>query len=113
MQALYAIARSNLQEELPQEHSANVSEVFEAPISAAVNMLRDEIATLRTLVQEVAKQQHEDLCTVVQVGVNVEESMEQRIEDARADVLDAIERVKQSQRSHKDTLHRAIRPTPG
>lgn len=69
---------------------------------------REELRAVKAAIADAAKSHHNDLRTVAQVGVTVEESMEQRIDNARLDVLDAIERLKQSQRSHKDTLLQAL-----
>jgi DnaJ-domain-containing protein 1 len=71
--------------------------------------LRDEILTIKASIEQVAKNHHNDLLTVAQVAAAAEESMEQRIENACLDVLDALERLKQSQRSHKHTVLQAIR----
>lgn len=78
-------------------------------LEAMLAVFRDELREVKSAIADAAKRHHNEICTVAQVGVTVEESMEQRIDNARLDVLDAIERLKQSQRSHKDTLLHAVR----
>lgn len=111
MQALHAalppVAGTNQPNE-PMGSSAGLLEAIEARIQQAENGLREEISAVRTSVADAAKSHHRDLCTMAQVGIEVEESMEQRIEASCVEVLDAVERLKQSQRSHKDALLRAI-----
>jgi hypothetical protein len=63
-----------------------------------------EMDGVRAAISEAAASHHHDLCVIAEVGFAAEESMEQKIENASHDVLDAVERVKQSQRSHKDVL---------
>lgn len=70
-------------------------------IQEALTLIRAEIAL-------TAKGHREDLKLLAQVGLNVEELMEQRIDAASEATLDAIERLKQSQRSHKDTVLQAL-----
>jgi hypothetical protein len=120
MQGLHAAlpqAPESIQPSESIDFPPGILEAFEARIQQAENGLRDEIRAVKTAVADAAKSHHLDLCTMAQVGLEVEESMEQRIEAACIEVLDAVERLKQSQRSHKDTLLRAIpqppRPTPG
>lgn len=120
MHALHAALPQSPEADQPSEptrSSTGLLEAIEARIQQAENGLRDEICAVRTAVTDAANSHHRDLCTMAQVGLEVEESMEQRIEASCVEVLDAVERLKQSQRSHKDTLLRAIpqssRPTPG
>lgn len=112
MQALHAMSPRSVPElEEPTEASDSPASLLlslETRIQETENVLREEIDAVKTAIAKVAKSQHEDLCTMAQVGLTVEESMEQRIEATRDQVLDAIERLKQSQRSHTDTFLRAI-----
>ncbi len=111
MQALHAAVPPVPEANHPRDplgSPAGLLEAMEARIQQAENGLREEICAVRTAVADAAKSHHRDLCTMAQVGIEVEESMEQRIEAGCVEVLDAVERLKQSQRSHKDALLRAI-----
>lgn len=111
MQALHAALPPTLGAKQPSETtgvSAGLLEAIESRIHQAANGLQEEICAVRTAVADAAKSHHRDLCTMAQVGLEVEQSMEERIEASCVEVLDAVERLKQSQRSHKDALLRAI-----
>jgi hypothetical protein len=92
----------------PSESSTDLRHALEARIQGTEDALRRQIDGVKAAVLEAAKNHQGDLCTMAQVGLTVEESMEQRIEAACVEILDAIERLKQSQQSHKDTLVRVI-----
>lgn len=92
----------------PKQLPTSLRQVLEARIQGTEDALRREIDGVKTAVLEAAKRHQGDLCTLAQVGVTVEESMEQRIEATGLEILDAIERLKQSQRSHKDTSLRVV-----
>jgi hypothetical protein len=83
--------------------------VVEARFQEVENILRDEIQAVKTAIREVEKSHHRDLCTLGQIGLDAQDSIEQKIGAACLDSLDALERLKQSQRSHKDTLLGAFR----
>ena len=92
----------------PSQSPTSLRQVLEARIQGAEDALRRDIDGVKAAVLEVAKRHQEDLCTMAQVGLTVEESVEQRIEATCVEILDAIERLKQSQRSHRDSVVRVI-----
>jgi len=92
----------------PTKSPTSLRQVLEARIQGTEDALRREIDSVKDAVLEAAKSHQGDLCTMAQVGLTVEESMEQRIEATCVEILDAIERLQQSQRSHKDTLLRVV-----
>ena len=107
MQALHATDRK-ADDRHPVESTAGLPEM-EIRLGEMEDRIRQEMLAVKMAVAEAAKSLHDDLCTMAQVGLHVEESFEQRVDDNCVDVLEAIERLKQSQRSHKDTLLLAIR----
>jgi hypothetical protein len=90
------------------EDTACLLEAFETRIEAWQSSLRDEIQAVKNAIREMAKSNHRDLCTLGQIGLDAQDAIEARVEAACAESLDAIERLKQSQRSHKDALRREI-----
>jgi len=92
----------------PSKSPTSLRQALEARIQGTEDALRREIDSVKDAVLEAAKSHQGDLCTMAQVGLTVEESMEQRIEATCVEILDAIERLQQSQRSHKDTLLRVV-----
>ena len=92
----------------PNKSPTSLRQALEARIQGTEDALRREIDGVKAAVLEAAKSHQGDLCTMAQVGLTVEESMEQRIEATCVEILDAIERLQQSQRSHKDTLLRVV-----
>jgi hypothetical protein len=116
MQAIHAMNPTTAPK---QEEPISVSEpppdlltVLEARFQEVEHILRDEIQAVKTAIREVAKSHHRHLCTLGQIGLDAQDSIEQKIEAAGLDSLDALERLKQSQRSHKDTLLEAFRRPP-
>jgi hypothetical protein len=111
MQALHALNPPNFPE--PENLPASSSEqgaslAVEARIEAAEITLRQEINAVKTAITELTKSHHRDLCTAAEVGMNVEQSMEDRIEDTGVQILEAITELRQLQQIHKDDLLRAI-----
>ena len=80
----------------------------EARIDAAEVALRQEIAAVKTAITELTKSHHRDLCAAAEVGMNVEQSMEDRIENTCTRILEAINRLRQVQQIQQDDLLRAI-----
>jgi hypothetical protein len=70
--------------------------------------IREGFAAMKSAIAGAAKDQRKDLQLFAEVGHAVEEAMEERIESACERTLDAIGRLKQSQRSHKETVLQAI-----
>jgi len=110
MQAVHATSPPGEDEPSAEKDrlTPDVARAIENRILEFAGTLREDILAVKTSIEQAAKDHHDDLMTVTQVGLAVEESMEQRIDDRCADVMDAIKRLKQSQRSHKDTVLRAI-----
>jgi len=91
-----------------QEISPTVAAMIEARFEACEILLRSEIDRLTTTLMQVTDSLHGDLCTLGILVLDAQESIEQRTDDSCEQLLDAIERLKQSQRSHKESLQRAI-----
>ncbi len=111
MRTLHALSPSNPDESaqlLAAGDAVSFGAALEARLAEMESGLRLELEAIKKAISQTAKSHHQDLCTMAQVGLTVEESMEQRIDESCGEVLDAIERLKQSQRSHKDTLLRVI-----
>jgi transposase len=70
--------------------------------------LREEIQQVKSAILQQDRSHHEDLCRVAEVGMNVEQSMEQRIEGSVDQILEAIARLGKLQRSHKNMIVHAI-----
>lgn len=120
MQALHAAVAdppADTKQSVDPAAGSAVMLAMEARLRDMEEQFRKEIQSIKSAVADAVKTLRGDLCTMAQVGLNVEESIEKRMETDWTDVLDAIERLKQSQRSHKDTVLRAIeqsrRTTPG
>lgn len=112
MQALYDAGLLASGQSPAKQNTPNATvHAIDSRIVELPTELRNEIAGLKASIDELAKKHHQDLITLAQVGLNVEELMEERIDAACGEVLDAIARLKQAQRSHKDTLLRAIHQT--
>lgn len=112
MEALYRLQQLVRPEperrEPPEQDSACLLERIDVQIQDSERRICDQLAELNRTVKAATKSHHDDLSTMAQVGLAVEESMEERIEVSCTEVLDAIERLKQGQRSHKDTLLSAL-----
>jgi len=112
MQSFHSSDSSNT----PPVHSESPAEVvpptalamIEARFEACEILLRTEIDQLTTTIVQLADSIHRDLCTLGILVLDAQESIEQRTDDSCEQLLDAIERLKQSQRSHKESLQRAI-----
>lgn len=87
--------------------------IFEVWLQKTEGSLRDEIRAVRTAISEVAKSHHRDLCTLGQIGLDAQQSVEREISSSCDDTLDAIERLKQSQRSHKESVLEVIANSDG
>jgi DnaJ-domain-containing protein 1 len=110
MRSLHGLTPSAPEPKEPDnaEDTARVIKAIEARIEAWQTNLRGEIQAVKNAIREVAKSHHQDLCTLGQLGLDAQDAIEERVEAACAESLDAIERLKQSQRSHKDSLLREI-----
>jgi uncharacterized protein (DUF1778 family) len=105
MEALYSVQQLVRPESEPCEPtSQTLLDRVDAQIQDSERRICDQLAELSKAVRAATTSHHDDLSTLAQVGLAVEESMEERIESSCTDVLDAIERLKQSQRSHKDSV---------
>ena len=106
------LALHNLQSDVDPQNNDSKTELLagiEGRLDAIQSSFRAELAAVKAAISDAATSHHNDLCAFVQVGISVEESIEQKIEDACFDLFDAMERLKQSQRSHKDTLLQELR----
>ena len=110
MRSLHGLSPSAPEPQEPDntENTARVIKAMEARIAEWQTNLRGEIQSVKNAIREVAKSHHQDLCTLGQLGLDAQDAIEEYIEAACAESLDAIERLKQSQRSHKDALLREI-----
>jgi hypothetical protein len=73
--------------------------------------LRGQVDQLKTTVEASAKTQRKDLCNLGILTLDVQDFLAQRLDSLCIELLDAIERLKQSQRSHKDTVLGVITKT--
>lgn len=81
---------------------------MQAQISGVARCLRSDIRNVKTAIEDSAKNRQRELCQLGLVSLDVQDLLDERIEAMCLDILDAIERLQQSQRSHKDTVLRAI-----
>lgn len=86
------------------EDTADLIKAIEARIEEWQTNLRGEIQAVKNAIREVAKSHHRDLCTLGQLGLDAQDAIEKCVAAACDDSLDAIERLKQSQRSHRDAI---------
>ncbi|MEX2167744.1 MAG: hypothetical protein WD851_00410 [Pirellulales bacterium] len=93
------------------EDRTNQRDSMQAQISGVARCLRNDIRNVKTAIEDSDRNRQKELCQLGLVSLDVQELLEERIEAMCLDILDAIERVKQSQRSHKDTVLRAITET--
>lgn len=84
---------------------------MQAQLSGVARFLRNEIRSVKTTVDDSVRNRQQELCQIGLAGLDVQELLEERIESMCLDILDAIDRLQQSQRSHKDTVLRAITET--
>jgi predicted DNA-binding protein len=82
--------------------------MIESRLEACEKLLHRLIDELTTTIVQLADSHHRDLCTLGILVLDAQEAIEQRTDDSCDELLDAIERLKQSQRSHKESLQRAI-----
>ena len=112
MQSFHSSDSSNtppVHSEIPTEEVPPiVLAMIEARFEACEKLLRSEIDGLTATIVQAAESLHRDLCTLGILVLDAQESIEQRTDDSCDQLLDAIERLKQSQRSHKESLQRAI-----
>ena len=81
---------------------------LQAQMSGTARCFRSDIRNVKTAIEDSAKNRQRELCQLGLVSLDVHELLEERIEAMCLEILDAIERLQQSQRSHKDTLLRAM-----
>jgi hypothetical protein len=112
MQSFYRSDPSNS----PPIHSESPAEavppivlaMIEARFEACEKLLRCEVDRLTTSIVQMGDNLNQALCTLGILVLDAQQSIEQRTDDSCDQLLDAIERLKQSQRSHKESLRRAF-----
>ncbi len=88
--------------------TATLLRAFDERFQKVEAAVREEIQRVKSAIIQQDKSHHEDLCRVAEVGMNVEQSMEQRIESSVDQILEAIARLEKLQRSHKNMIVHAI-----
>lgn len=86
-------------------------EVLQAQMSGSTRYLHDEISNVKDALREASRHSKRDICQLGQVTLDVQELIEERLEAVCLEILDAIERLQQSQRSHRNEVIRTIRET--
>jgi hypothetical protein len=86
----------------------NLLRAFEDRLQKTEETLRQDIAAVKTEIGEVAKAHRQDLCRTAEVGMNVEQSMEERIQMTSEKTQKAIERLEKRQRSSTNRILHAI-----
>jgi hypothetical protein len=100
-QVMQAIHSLNPTSESDPAKSNTVGPVDLLPTLAS---LRQDIAAVKTAIAELATRHHHDLCAVAEVGMNVEQSIEQGLDTAYSEVLDAIAKIARLQKSETDRV---------
>jgi hypothetical protein len=92
----------------PERTAADIAQPPAEDLRQAESQWNLKIEELQTMIHKANAERREDMATLAQLKLNAEKATQTLILDAGAELLLAIERLKQSQRSHKDTLLQAI-----
>lgn len=108
MEALYGVTEADVS---PVTENAAPTIDVQRPVEdlqQVESRLTRQFEELQRLIDKANCDRREDMATLAQLKLNAEKATQSLILDAGAELLLAIERLKQSQRSHKDTLLQAI-----
>ncbi len=108
MEALYGVTEPEVSPATQNAAAAVDMQFPVADLHQAEARLNGQFEELRGLIDKANCERREDMATLAQLKLNAEKATQTLILDAGAELLLAIERLKQSQRSHKDTLLQAI-----
>jgi hypothetical protein len=86
-------------------------EVLQAQMCGSTRYLHNEICNVNDTLREASRHSKRDICQLGQVTLDVQEILEERLDAVCLEILDAIERLQQSQRSHREEVIRTIRET--
>lgn len=81
---------------------------LQARLQAVESIIQQNVAVIKTTIETATARHHRELCTLGQLLLELDELKDGEIRDSRNALLDALERIKASQRSHKETLLQAI-----
>ena len=108
MGALHALAPDNSTETAKPGNTAQTAPDLATRIRETEDTIRKDIAGIMTALREFTHEHHRDLCTIAEVGANAEQTMEQQLEEARHEVLEAITQLRRHQKSETDQILGAI-----